>query len=118
MELHDAVSALAALSQPTRLAAFRRLIPAGAAGEPAGQIAGALGVPAPTLSFHLKELERAGLLEQRRDGRNVIYAVNFAGMRALLEFLMRDCCRGHPEICTINLTEDCHDAAACSPSRA
>ena len=66
---------------------------------PAGEIAQRLGVPAPTLSFHLKELERAGLIGSTRRQRQILYATNYAGTRALLGFLMHDCCQGHPEIC-------------------
>jgi len=64
-------------------------------------------VPAPTLSFHLKELEHAGLISQRRESRNLIYAVRQESMRALLGFLMKDCCGGRPEICDIELESCC-----------
>jgi len=113
MESKDALAALSALAQETRLAAFRRLVRAGLAGENAGTLADALGVPPPTLSFHLKELEHAGLVEARREGRNIIYVAHYAGMRGLLDFLMKDCCAGRPEICAFDL-EDCHEPAACS----
>jgi DNA-binding transcriptional ArsR family regulator len=103
MKSSQAVVALSALSQETRLAIFRRLVAAGPDGKPAGLIAANLKVPPPTLSFHLKELERAGLVTQRRDGRNIIYAANFAAMRALLSYLMEDCCGGRPEICDIDI---------------
>jgi ArsR family transcriptional regulator, arsenate/arsenite/antimonite-responsive transcriptional repressor len=103
-----ALMALAALAQETRLAIFRRLMRAGPAGEPAGAIAQALGTPAPTLSFHLKELERAGLVIQRRESRNLIYAARTETMRGLLAYLMKDCCGGRPEICNINV-EQCAD---------
>jgi len=99
--------ALAALSQETRLAVFRTLVAAGPAGKQAGSIAQALHVPAPTLSFHLKELERAGLVTQRRMSRNIIYAANYDTMRALLSYLMADCCGGRPEICDIDLKACC-----------
>ncbi|MEJ0027388.1 MAG: helix-turn-helix domain-containing protein [Rhizomicrobium sp.] len=101
MESDDALAKLSALAQDTRLAIFRRLVRAGPAGESAGAIAEALSTPAPTLSFHLKELERAGLIVQRRESRSLIYTAHFDGMRSLLAFLMEDCCGGRPEICNI-----------------
>jgi ArsR family transcriptional regulator, arsenate/arsenite/antimonite-responsive transcriptional repressor len=103
MESKDALATLSALAQETRLAIFRRLIQAGPEGESAGSIADTLGVPGPTLSFHLKELEHAGLTVTRRESRNIIHAARTDGMRELLEFLMRDCCGGKPEICKIDL---------------
>ncbi|HXJ01163.1 MAG TPA: metalloregulator ArsR/SmtB family transcription factor [Micropepsaceae bacterium] len=103
MKPTQAVAALSALSQETRLAVFRHLVGAGPQGKPAGLIATRLKVPPPTLSFHLKELEHAGLITQRRDGRSIIYAANYAAMRALLSYLMEDCCGGRPEICDIDV---------------
>ena len=103
MKSMQAVAALSALSQETRLAVFRHLVAAGPAGKPAGAIATRLKVPPPTLSFHLKELERAGLVTQRRESRSIIYAANYAAMRALLSYLMEDCCGGRPEICDIDV---------------
>jgi ArsR family transcriptional regulator, arsenate/arsenite/antimonite-responsive transcriptional repressor len=99
MELKRMAQALGALAQETRLSIFRHLVTAGPEGVAAGRIADALDVPAPTLSFHLKELENAGLLTQRREGRQIFYSCDYAGMRRVLEFLQRDCCQGHPEIC-------------------
>ena len=91
---HDAVGALGALAQESRLDAFRLLVRAGDAGLAAGAIAGALGVPAPTLSFHLKELRQAGLVRVRRNGRSLVYAPDFAAMRRLLAYLTDQCCQG------------------------
>ena len=111
MKSNDALAALSALSQETRLAIFRRLVRRGPAGETAGALADVLATPAPTLSFHLKELERAGLIAQRRDSRNLIYTARFDRMRALLSFLMKDCCGGRPEICNLPIRESCCDDA-------
>lgn len=101
MKTKDALAALAALAQDTRLSAIRYLVMAGPEGASAGDIADAVEVPAPTLSFHLKELEHAGLVTSERRSRSIIYAANYERMRALLAFLMEDCCRGRPEICNV-----------------
>jgi DNA-binding transcriptional ArsR family regulator len=111
MESKDALAALSALAHETRLAVFRRLVELGPPGESAGAIADGLGIPAPTLSFHLKELERAGLVAARRESRNIIYAAHYAGMRGLLDFLMKDCCQGRPEMCAFDM-ERCDEACA------
>ena len=84
---------------------------AGPSGETAGAIAEALNTPAPTLSFHLKELERAGLIAQHRESRNLIYAVRTGRMRELLGYLVNDCCAGQPEICDLSLDKVCCDEA-------
>jgi DNA-binding transcriptional ArsR family regulator len=99
MEEKQALAALGALAHATRLAVFRLLVQQGPGGLAAGEVAQRLGVAAPTLSFHLKELERAGLIRPTRRHRQIIYAADFAGTRALLDFLLRDCCQGHPDIC-------------------
>jgi DNA-binding transcriptional ArsR family regulator len=99
MDELQATQALAALSQPTRLAVFRLLVRQGPAGLPAGEVAAQLGVQPATLSFHLAQMERAGLLVSRRRSRQILYTADFAAMRALVGFLLDDCCNGRPEIC-------------------
>lgn len=99
MDTKTAVSALTALAQETRLSIFRLLIEAGAEGVAAGRIAEQLDVAAPTLSFHLKELHRAGLVSSRQKSRFVYYAADVERMAALMTFLTHNCCRGMPEEC-------------------
>ena len=92
MEINNAVMALAALAQATRLQAFRLLVEAGPSGLAAGEIAQALNIAPATLSFHLKELSHAGLVHSRQSGRFVIYATHFERMEELLAFLTAHCC--------------------------
>lgn len=99
MEINEGIKILAALAQETRLAAFRLLVGAGEEGLSAGETAEALSVPAPTLSFHLKELSQAGLIEARREGRSIRYALRAEQMRELLGFLSEDCCQGQADLC-------------------
>lgn len=99
MEIEDAVAALAALAQGHRLAVFRLLIAAGPTGRTAGDVAGTLAVPPSTLSHHLAQLERAGLIRARRQDRRIFYAVDAAGTRRLVAFLTEDCCGGRPDLC-------------------
>ena len=99
MELTQAVDALSALAQRTRLAVFRLLVREGPNGLSAGEVAERVGVAPATLSFHLSQLEGAGLLTARRESRQIFYAVDIEGARRLLEFLSEDCCQGRPEIC-------------------
>ena len=94
MKTAEAVKALAALAQDTRLAIYRLLVQKGSQGLPAGTIAERLDVPAATLSFHLKELAHAGMIESRQDGRFVYYAANYSRMNGLLGFLSENCCQG------------------------
>ncbi len=101
MEMEHAIEKLCALAQETRLQAFRQLVTAGTEGLAAGALASRLVVPPGTLSFHLKEMTHAGLIQARRQGRQIIYAVNYAGMRDLLTYLMQDCCQGQPELCAV-----------------
>lgn len=99
MDESRALSTFAALSQETRLRVLRHLVKAGPDGLAAGAIASAMEVSPSNLSFHLKELERAGLIVQRRVARSIIYAANIDVLGALIRFLMEDCCNGRPEIC-------------------
>jgi ArsR family transcriptional regulator len=96
METPAAISALAALAQDSRLAVFRLLVQTGPEGIAASKIADHLGLPASSLSFHLKELTHAGLIVPRQDGRFVIYSANFTTMNALVGFLTENCCGGNP----------------------
>ena len=96
--MRQAVKALSALAQQSRLEVFRLLVTCGEQGMAAGQIAQHLAVPAATLSFHLKELQNAGLIVQQRDGRSLIYRLHVENMRALFAYLMEDCCQGRPEL--------------------
>lgn len=94
IDSHGAISALGALAQEHRLGLFRLLVQAGTDGLPAGAIAERLRVPNSSLSFHLAQLARAGLIEQRREGRSLIYTANYAAMNALVGYLMENCCAG------------------------
>ena len=92
MECDDAVAALGALAQSSRLDLFRLLVRRGPDGLPAGAIATRLAIPSTTLSFHLAQLRRTGLIASRRHGRSIVYAADFGRMRALLAFLTEQCC--------------------------
>ena len=94
MKSSSAVAALASLAQEHRLALFRLLVQAGPGGMAAGALAEALGIPNSSLSFHLAHLTRAGLIEQRRDGRSLIYTASFDAMNSLIGFLTENCCGG------------------------
>ncbi len=99
MDISDASKALGALSQESRLRAFRMLVRSGSEGIAAGKIADALDVPHNTMSSHLSTLVNAGLARSRRESRSIIYSIDFDGTRELLSFLMEDCCQGSPELC-------------------
>jgi DNA-binding transcriptional ArsR family regulator len=92
MEKKGAIAALGALAQETRLDVFRLLVTQGPAGLPAGAIADRLGVLPASLTFHLKELQYAGLITQRRLGRQLIYAAEYGAMTRLLAYLTENCC--------------------------
>jgi len=105
MKTPQAVKALAALAQDTRLAIYRLLVQRGPGGLSAGTIAERLALPGATLSFHLKELANAGMVESRQDGRFVYYSANYEQMNGLLSYLTENCCQD--ESCT----------QACVPTR-
>ncbi len=94
MKSKQTIAALAALAQEHRLEAFRFLVQQGATGAAAGAIADHLGIPPSSLSFHLAQLERAGLIIRTRQSRSIIYAADFAAMNALVGYLMENCCAG------------------------
>lgn len=102
MKPGQAVAALAALAHDKRLAAYRLLVEAGPGGLPAGAISRRLGIPPPSLTFHLQSLRRAGLVTQERQSRQLIYAADYAAMNGLVGFLTENCCAGE---------------AACAPAR-
>jgi ArsR family transcriptional regulator len=106
MKSSDVVAGLAALAQESRLALFRLLVKRGPEGYAPSQLTEKLSVPGPTLSFHLKELQRAGLIEARREGRFLYYSPNFPRMSELLGFLTENCC--------VLADQDC--SAVCSPA--
>jgi ArsR family transcriptional regulator len=108
MKETDAVIALAALAQESRLALYRLLVRRGPEGYAAGEIAERLGIPGPTLSFHLKALAHAGLVDVRREGRFIRYSPNIRRMNALVGFLTENCC---------SLATDCAPGT-CAPLRA
>lgn len=101
MEMDEAIDTLSALAHASRLAIFRLLVEAGMDGLAVARIGEALGLPAATLSFHLKELKRAGLVTVRRESRSLIYSANFTAMTGLVDYLTRNCCGGDPSACGI-----------------
>jgi ArsR family transcriptional regulator len=108
MKSNDAITALAALASEARLALFRLLVRRGPAGYTPGELARRLGVPAPTLSFHLRELAHAELVIRRREGRNLYYSPNLQRMDTLVGFLTEHCCVLADEACG----PDCKPLAA------
>jgi ArsR family transcriptional regulator len=118
MEIKDAVTSLAALAQETRLCIYRLLVEAGPKGLAAGRIGEELEVPGATLSFHLKELSRAGLVSSRPERQFIYYAVDFERMADLMTFLTQNCCKGMPQEClTVVETELGRCALKSKPKR-
>ncbi|MBX4975226.1 winged helix-turn-helix transcriptional regulator [Rhizobium lentis] len=112
MDQRQALAAFSALSQETRLHIIRMLVVSGPDGMAAGAIAEKAEVSPSNVSFHLKELERAGLIAQQRESRSIIYSANYEALGGLVRFLMEDCCSGHPEICA----PAAKVAACCAPN--
>jgi len=115
MDAKKAQGAFAALAQPTRLKAFRKLVAAHPAGVPAGEIAAFCKVPHNTMSTHLAALVRARLITVAREGRVMSYRADLDGLRGLVDFLMMDCCGGKPEICAPVVQQ--FNAACCVPAK-
>jgi ArsR family transcriptional regulator, arsenate/arsenite/antimonite-responsive transcriptional repressor len=99
MESEDAILALAALAQPTRLDVFRLLVKREPGGLAAGDIAKALAVPQNTMSSHLSILSLAGLISAQRYSRSIVYRAELSRFQAVVLFMLKDCCDGRPEIC-------------------
>lgn len=116
MESEVVVLALAALAQSTRLEVFRLLVKHEPGGLAAGDIARALAIPQNTMSSHLAVLSRAGLVSAERFGRSIVYRADLAGFRAVMLFMLRDCCEGRPEICA-PLIEDLTPCCQPKPKR-
>jgi DNA-binding transcriptional ArsR family regulator len=104
MDIKNALLAFNSLSQETRLRVFRLLVQAGPKGIPAGGLSEALDIPHNTLSFHLSQMNNAGLISSRREGRSVIYSANFELMRDLIRFMVENCCSG--EFASIQVSPD------------
>ena len=105
MEKPDAIAALGALAQESRLDMFRLLVQTGTEGLQPSQIGERLGVPANTLSFHLKELKHAGLVTFRREGRALFYVAEYDTMNALLAYLTENCCQGDADACGVGICD-------------
>lgn len=112
IDTQQAITVFSALSQEKRLQILRILVNAGPEGLSAGTISDRVEVSPSNASFHLKELERAGLVSALRDSRSIIYSVDFNTLSGLIRFLMEDCCNGHPEVCNPAWSA----TACCAPS--
>ncbi|MGA6974694.1 MAG: metalloregulator ArsR/SmtB family transcription factor [Candidatus Binatus sp.] len=115
MKKSNAIAALGALAQETRLDIFRLLVQKGPGGLPAGEIGEHLGQPSPTLSFHLNQLRFAGLVTSQRESRSIIYSANFKAMNDLLSYLTDNCCGGRPELCAPGSVPNC--GSECAPQQ-
>lgn len=105
MESNDAIAALSALAQPTRLETFRLLVKTEPEGIAAGELARLMDVPQNTMSSHLAILARADLISSERQSRSIIYRANLDGFRDLTLFLLKDCCGGNAALCAPLIAE-------------
>ena len=108
MDIKTAVLQLSSIAQEARLEIFRLLVQAGQDGLPAGNIGESLSIPPSTLSFHLKELSRAGLIQSRQVSRFIYYSANYASMNSLLAYLTENCCAGESK---------CYPDVLCNPNK-
>ncbi len=113
MEKMNVIDAFAALAQTTRMDAFKLIVMHEPDGIQAGEISRMLNVPQNTMSTHLAILSRAGLISSNRQSRSIIYRADFNGLRGAINYLLKDCCAGHPDICTPLLA----DIVPCCPSK-
>jgi ArsR family transcriptional regulator, arsenate/arsenite/antimonite-responsive transcriptional repressor len=109
MDIQSAVTQLSSIAQAARLEIFRVLVQAGADGVPAGSLGERLNIPPSTLSFHLKELSRAGMISSRQVSRFIYYSANYQAMNTLLAYLTENCCAG--------VNECCPDVSSCNPGK-
>jgi ArsR family transcriptional regulator, arsenate/arsenite/antimonite-responsive transcriptional repressor len=109
MDIKSAVTQLSSIAQEARLEIFRLLVQAGIEGLPAGSIGEKLKIPPSTLSFHLKELSNAGLINSRQVSRFIYYTANYTAMNGLLAYLTENCCAG--------ITNCCPDLTNCNPAK-
>lgn len=117
MEITNAIASFAALSQDTRLKAFRLLVNQEPEGLPAGEIARRLSVPHNTMSAHLAILARSGWVTSKRQSRQIIYRASLSHMQAVIQFLLQDCCAGHVELCA-SLMESLSGCESAEPADA
>jgi ArsR family transcriptional regulator len=115
MDEHQALAAFGALSQETRLRLLRHLVVVGEEGIAAGALAELVEVSPSNVSFHLKELERAGLVQARRESRSIIYTAAYAVLSDLIRFLMEDCCAGRLDVRSPTAGPSCHPSPAAQP---
>ncbi|KXF76612.1 ArsR family transcriptional regulator [Paramesorhizobium deserti] len=113
MDKNTTIEAFSALAQPTRMDAFKLLVMHEPDGLAAGEISRLLDIPQNTMSTHLAILSRAGLIVSERQGRSIIYRANFESIRGALNYLLKDCCAGHPDICAPLIA----DIIPCCPPR-